>query len=301
MTNHPKSTLAQWTIFNAVIEYGGYLKAAQALNRSHSSLHHAVTKLQQQIGVQLVEVEGKTLRLTSIGEVMQRRSQQLLKDALEIEKLTDTLGQGWETEITLAVDALYPRAALTPVLKKFHDTNPVTRLKIQSVVLNGAVEMIKNCTADLVISPAVPQGHLGSTLTYVTLLLYAHRDHPLIKTNIPVSQRELTKHLQIVISDTAVSTTDLAFGWLKPEQRWTVSDFEHAKDILMAGRGFCWMPEFVVADQIRQGEICAINTKDAITRSVTLSLVIPEPERMGPGVELLSTLIREEGRQRLPS
>ncbi|MEH6403439.1 MAG: LysR family transcriptional regulator [Sneathiella sp.] len=301
MTNHPKTTLSQWAIFNAVIDCGGYLKAAQKLNRSHSSLHHAVAKLQQHLGVQLIEIDGKTLHLTSIGKVMHRRSNQLLKDATDLEKLVDTLGQGWETEITLAVEALFPRSILTPILKKFHDSNPVTRLKIESVVLNGAAEMIKTSAADLVISTIVPQGYLGSSLTSIGMFLFAHRDHPLVTTHTPVSQRELTKHLQIVIGDTTKAANDLPFGWLKPEQRWTVSDFSHARDILLSGRGFCWMPEFAVADLIEKGEILPINTKDTINRLITLYLVTPEPERMGRGVELLSALIREEGRNTLPS
>jgi len=301
MTNLSKTTLSQWAIFNAVIECGGYLKAAKKLNRSHSSLHHAVAKLQQQLNVQLLEIDGKTPRLTSVGEVMLRRSQQLLKDALELEKLADTLGQGWESEISLAVEAIFPRAILTPILKNFHDTNPVTRLKIQSVVLNGAVEMIKSGTADLVISSIVPQGYLGSSLTSVALNLYAHKNHPLVTATMPISQRELTKHLQIVISDTAKVPNDLPFGWLKAEQRWTVSDFSHARDILQSGRGFCWMPEFAVSGLIETGEIFPIKTKDNINRLVTLYLVIPEPDGMGPGVELLNTLIQEEGNKVFPS
>ena len=34
----PKSTLEQWRIFQAVVEFGGYAQAAEKLNKSQSSL-----------------------------------------------------------------------------------------------------------------------------------------------------------------------------------------------------------------------------------------------------------------------
>ena len=52
----PKSTLEQWRIFQAVVEFGGYAQAAERLNKSQSSLNHAVAKLQQTLGVALLEV-----------------------------------------------------------------------------------------------------------------------------------------------------------------------------------------------------------------------------------------------------
>ena len=42
----PKTTLEQWRILQAVVDHGGYAKAADYLNKSQSSLNHAVAKLQ---------------------------------------------------------------------------------------------------------------------------------------------------------------------------------------------------------------------------------------------------------------
>lgn len=50
----PKSTFEQWRIFQAVVDCGGYAQAAEALNKSQSSLNHAVAKLQQSLGVALL-------------------------------------------------------------------------------------------------------------------------------------------------------------------------------------------------------------------------------------------------------
>ncbi|OUR79868.1 hypothetical protein A9Q83_02660 [Alphaproteobacteria bacterium 46_93_T64] len=300
MTEISKITLAQWAIFNAVINHGGYLKASKALNRSHSSLHHAVAKLQEQLGVDLIKIEGKSLRLTEIGTVMYRRSHQLLKDAADLEKLASVLQEGWETEIIIGVENIFPKHVIPNILRKFQQTNQVSRLQILDVVLMGAVELIETAEADLVISPIVPNGYLGTPLTTLTLYPIAHKDHPLLQFDRPVSQRDLAGELQIVIKDTARTEQSLSIGWLRSEQRWTVSDFFHAKEILISGQGFCWGPIHFFEDKIESGELCIVPTVGDLARVATLYLVVPKPEHAGPGVELLANLIKEEGPKHLP-
>ena len=65
----PKSTFEQWRIFQAVVDEGGYAQAAEKLNKSQSSLNHAVAKLQQSLGVALLEVQGRKAYLTAEGQV----------------------------------------------------------------------------------------------------------------------------------------------------------------------------------------------------------------------------------------
>ena len=287
-----KSTFTQWQVFNAVIDHGGYLQAAEKLNRSHSSLHHAVQKLQEQLGVTLLTVEGKKVRPTAIGEVMRRRSAQLLVDAKDLEQLAQTARAGWETEIIIAVDGIYPKALLMDVLGQFNERGHGTRLKLDSVILNGAAEAIRTAAADMVISPIVPQGYLGTALLSVSLIPLARHDHPLVTTQIPVEPRDLHRSLQIVISDRMKSEGRDAVGWLKSEQRWTVSDFHQARDVILSGSGFCWLPIHMVEDDIKSGALRPLNMRERLERVVPLSLVIPTPEKLGPAGKLLADLFR---------
>lgn len=287
------TTLTQWQIFNAVIDHGGYLQASEKLNRSHSSLHHAVQKLQGQLGVKLLIVEGKQVKLTAIGEVMRRRSLRLIEDAQDLERLVGTARQGWETEITVAVEGVYPKDQLMAILTQFHEQGHGTRLKIESVILNGAVEAITRATADLVITPIVPQGYLGTPLMAVKMAPYAHKEHPLVTADVPVETGELHRNLQIVISDRTTQPLPTAIGWLKSEQRWTVSDFHQAREILLSKHGFCWLPAHIIREDIERGDLGLLNTRDKLELLVPLSLVIPSPEKIGPAGRLLADLFRK--------
>ncbi|WP_169569763.1 LysR family transcriptional regulator [Sneathiella limimaris] len=301
MTKAPKISLTQWTLFNAVMEEGGYLKAAKKLNRSHSSLHHAVAKLQDQLGVELLKVEGKQPVLTEIGEVVLRRTKQLVQEAQDIETLAAQLNKGWESEITLAVENIFPKSRLHPILKAFSGDNRISRLRILDVVLMGAAETIQNRSADLVISPILPSGYVGTPLLSIELFPFAHKDHPLNTQDNPATQKELAASLQIVIKDTASQETDSRFGWLKSEKRWTVSDFYHAREILKTGEGFCWAPAHILEPDVSNGLLKPIATAEELSRIVPLYLVEPKAETAGPGVQLLAKLIREKAAENATS
>ena len=92
----PKTTLEQWRILQAVVDHGGYAKAADYLNKSQSSLNHAVAKLQNLLDVQLLEVKGRKAFLTPAGEVMLRRSRNLTDNVEALEALAVNINQAWE-------------------------------------------------------------------------------------------------------------------------------------------------------------------------------------------------------------
>ena len=108
----PKSTLEQWRIFQAVVEQGGYAQAAEKLNKSQSSLNHAIAKLQQTLGVALLEVRGRKAYLTDAGDMFLRRAKLLNQHMQELELLAHNIHQGWEAEIRLAVEIAHPRRPL---------------------------------------------------------------------------------------------------------------------------------------------------------------------------------------------
>lgn len=281
-----KTTIEQWRILQAVVDFGGYAHAAAKLNKSQSSLNHAVTKLQDQLGVQLLEVKGRKAYLTAVGDVMLRRARHLTQNIQDLEELAKNITQNWEPELTLAVDLAYPRKYLYPALKAFHPHSRGSRVKIINTVLTGTEEAVKEHSADLVISGAVPKGYLGEPLCQEYFYAVCHPEHELAALSSPIDPTELAQHLQIVIKDTA-KLPDEKQGWLKSEQRWTVSDFDAAIDIMKHGIGFCWLPEYTIVSALENKSLVKLAIKGSSFRSVSFYLIAPRADRMGPGTELL--------------
>ena len=92
-------TLDQWKALISVVDSGGYEKAAEALQKSQSSVTYAVQKLQSQLGVKAFEVKGRKAVLTPTGEFLYRRARALLEEAEATERAAKKLSAGWEAEI----------------------------------------------------------------------------------------------------------------------------------------------------------------------------------------------------------
>ncbi len=175
----PKSTLEQWRIFQAVVEQGGYAQAAEKLNKSQSSLNHAIAKLQQTLGVALLEVRGRKAYLTDAGDMFLRRAKLLNQHMQELELLAHNIHQGWEAEIRLAIELAHPRRPLNRALQTYYPLSRGTHLQMYDTVLSGTIEFIQEQKADIVISGHVPKGFLAEPLAEVTLLPVCHPQHPL--------------------------------------------------------------------------------------------------------------------------
>ncbi|QLE85688.1 LysR family transcriptional regulator [Shewanella sp. Scap07] len=286
-----KSTLEQWRILQAVVDHGGYAQAAAQLNRSQSSLNHAVAKLQDQLGVTLLVVKGRKAQLTDAGEMLLRRSRGLTYAINEIEQLAGNLHSGWEPTLTIAREIVYPTHHLVDALSAFEPQSRGTRVTIIDSVINGTKELIEAEQVDIAIVGGLPPtGHLIEPLCEIDFALVCHPQHPLASHNEELDDHTLSQHLQIVIKDTGLKNTD-DIGWLKAEQRWTVSNFHEALVILAKPIGFCWIPQHLVAQSLANGSLYQLTLKGGTRRRVMTSLVIPNRDRQGPASKLVEQLI----------
>ena len=65
-----KTSLEQWAVLAAVVDEGGYAQAAVALHRSQSAVSYAVARLQEELDVSLLVIEGRKAVLTPHGQTL---------------------------------------------------------------------------------------------------------------------------------------------------------------------------------------------------------------------------------------
>src|SRR5690554_6336095 len=234
-------TLAQWQMLAAVVDHGGFARAAEAIHKSPSTLNHAVHKLEELLGVQVLEPVGRQVRLTEAGELLLRRARQLIESASALEDVAGRLAEGLEAEVVLAVDQVFPTDVLARALDEFSEAYPYVRVQLHETVLNGGIEMLYDGSADLVVSGLSAQGFLGEPLLTVRFLAVAHPGHPLQRLGRELDLRDLVQNRQLVVRDSALRQS-MDAGWLKAEQRWTVSHLETSIGMVKRGLGFAWLP-----------------------------------------------------------
>ncbi|MGM0631656.1 MAG: LysR family transcriptional regulator [Pseudomonadota bacterium] len=287
----PKITLEQWAALKAVVEEGTFALAAEALNKSQSSISYAISRLNEQLPSPALEIQGRKAELTREGRVLYRRAVQLLRQASETEDAAGLLAQGIEPEITLAVDCLMETGLLIPALESFSSEFPGTRIRMLETALSGTEEALLEKQADLVIGSKVPIGYLGTPLKSVEMIPVAVPEHPLFRLaqqgDNQINEWELRSHRQVVLRDSGTRREQDA-GWLGSEQRWTVSHFSSSVRLLRSGLAFGFLPRDWVIDELADGTLRQLPLAMGANRIIPLYLMMASAEASGPACRYLA-------------
>lgn len=287
----PKSTLEQWQVLQAIVECGGYAQAAEALHRSQSSVSYMVAKLQEQLGVELLEIDGRRARLTQSGTTLLRKARELLDDAFQLEELAQSLIEGWESEVRFAVDSLFPSDLLIQILNEFEPLAKHTRVALEETVLSVSEDVLREKRADIAIVSHVPPGFLGDALIDVEFVAVAHPGHALHALGRDLSDDDLARNLHIVVRDSG-SGTPRDIGWHGSAQRWTVTSPNTRLEMICGGLGFGWLATHKIATQLATGLLKPLPMRVGQKRKLQLSLIVANAERPGPAACQLVTIIR---------
>jgi DNA-binding transcriptional LysR family regulator len=291
MAAHPRISLEQWRSLLAVVEAGGYAQAAEALHKSQSAVTYAVQKMESLLGVKVFEVIGRKAHLTATGEVLYRRAKALLEEAGALESAAGSLAAGWEPELRLAVEIIFPTWLLLECFARFGAERPETRLELYETVLSGTEEALLQRKVDLAISSSVPAGFTGDPLMQLKFIVAAHPDHPLHQLGRDLTLQDLRKYRHLVIRDSGSQRR--GGTWLGAEQVWTVSHKATSIHAAAMGLGFAWFPEYTVKAELERGTLKALPLREGAERWASLYLVFADRDYAGPGALRLADIIRD--------
>jgi len=286
----PRITLDQWRALAAVVEAGGYAKAAETLHKSQSTVTYAVQQIEAQLGVQAFRIEGRKARLTPTGELLFRRARYLLEEAAGVERSARRFSAGWEPEIRLIVEVVFPTWLLLGCLERFGKESPSTQIELAESVLGHRTDALAKGEADLAIFGSVPPGLLGEALMRVRFVLAAHPDHPLHKLGRKLTPRDFRPHRHLVLRESSPDRgTEVS---MRTTQRWTVGQFSTLIEAARSGHGFAWLPEEAIRPQLAAGTLKPLPLHEGAQRYADLYLVFADREHAGPGTTRLAQIIR---------
>ncbi len=285
-----KTTLEQWRVLQAIVEYGGYAQAALALHRSQSSVSYMAARLQEQAGVELLVIEGRKARLTENGKALLSVAAELLAGAGKLEQLAMRLEQGWEAELRLVVDVAFPAPLLLRALTQFTREAGQTRIQLTEVVLSGADEALLEQRADVLIGTRVPSGYLGDLLLDVDFIAVAHPNHPLHRLDRKLGADDLKREMQIVLRDSG-TLQPRNEGWLGSMLRWTVTSMETSAAMVADGLGFAWLPRHLIQKRLEDGTVRPLPLVEGQIRRVPLYLIFGDGAGAGPAARQLAGML----------
>lgn len=289
-------SLDQWRTFIAVVDAGGFAQAAQALNKSQSTVSYAVRQIEERLGVAVFAIEGRKALLTTEGRILYRRGRSLVDEATRLERAAENLAKGQEQMLSLAVEGLFPTWLLLSCIERFGEEAPETRIELHESVMGGTDELLLSGAVDLAIcADNLPAGHTGEVLLRYRAIAAAAPFHPLHQLGRELGVEDLKGHRHLVIRDSGLQRQRPSV-WNVTERRLTVSHKATSIRAACMGMGFAWYPEDWIREELAAGQLKPLPLKEGSERWGAMYLVYPDPDAAGPGAKRLGEIIRQEAR-----
>lgn len=288
-----KVTLEQWRALLAVIDAGGYARAAELLDKSQSSVSYAISQLETALGVAVFELQGRKAVATPAGELLYRRARLLLEQAERLEKSAGCLAIKVEPLVRIAADLIIPPARVLVCFAIFADDFPDTRVEMFESVLSGTEDALLQRQVDLAIGCRVPTGFTGEKLVTVKMCGVSSPEHPLQHLGRPATHEDMRQHRQIVVRDSGQYRRHTE-GWQEAEQRWTVGHISTSLDAIRMGLGYAWLPDAYVCGDIAAGKLRYLPVEVGAEREVTTYLTFADRDFAGPATRRLAEILHAE-------
>lgn len=267
-------SLKQWRMLHAVIDCDGFTGAAKYLHISQSAISYTIAKLQDQLGVPLLKMEGRKAYITEDGRALLARSRNLIKEAIELEAFAENLRQGCGSEVRLVVDHNFPTHLLMLALRKFSLLRRNVKIRLSEVSLPQAEKALCERTADLAISSQIPPGFMGDPLIELEYIPVAHPNHVLFRLGRHIQAADLERQLQIVLCNAKdplhIESKNIPLGYLQP---WYVSSFDTALGALRECLGYAWLPRHRMQKWLEQGQLQTLPLHEGRTYKKNLYLI----------------------------
>lgn len=136
--------------FVAVADQGGVTRAAGFLHLTQSAVSMQLKRLEDLLGLELLDRSGRTIALTASGEQLLAYARRMI--ALNDEVISKLTDQAYEGEVVLGVphDIVYP--AIPRVLQRFNADFPRVRVQLVSSYSLQLKDMYKKGECDVILT-----------------------------------------------------------------------------------------------------------------------------------------------------
>jgi DNA-binding transcriptional LysR family regulator len=277
-------------MLHAVIDCNGFSAAAEHLHVSQSTISFTLGKMQEQLGIALLRVEGRKARVTEQGRALMEYSREVIRSAIELEVLAEKMRMGWEPELRLMVDHDCPLDFLMGAMRSFTNSAPHVKVSLSEDSALQVEKAIAHNTVDLAICANVPPGLIADRLLSVRYAMVTCLDHPLAQADAPLSDVELSRYTQIIL-DIAGTARSASTGRKGSSSAWHVSSMDTVLAALEGGLGYAWLPLKRVERYLLDGRLCLLAMPAHYHSSKDFYLVHARQSLPGVGANTFSGLL----------
>lgn len=287
-------TYDQILTLDYIVKFGSFKAAAEVMHKSQPSLSMAIKKLEEEYQITLFNRDGYRPVLTEEGKKFYKKAEFVISEFKSLDILAHELGAGYETEINICADAIFPICHISDVLQSFFEPHITTTLNLNIDVLEGVIEKLKNHEVDFALGPKFSDVDDIEAIKIIKTEVV-----PVIsKKHFELMNNELNyiKNLpQIVVGSSSKEARGKIRGLIS-NQYWHTSDLSMKEQLIESGLGWGRLPIHQIENKLKLGTLIEITEIPEVkSRKVDLYLLRSKNKIMGPNTKSLWNYLKTLG------
>jgi molybdate transport repressor ModE-like protein len=246
-------------LLQAVEQSGSFAAAARELGLVPSAVTYRIRQLEDALDVLLFDRSSRQAKLTEAGAELLREGARLLNEIDAIAHRVKRVATGWETQFTIAVDAVISCSIVMELAQAFYALKPTTRLRLRDDSLSGTLEAVTSGQADLalgvMLEPGTSSGILSEELGELLFVYAVAPHHPLAAAKEPLKDETVRKYRAVAVADSVQQGVALTRGLLEGQDVLTLPTMRAKLDAQLRGLGGGFVPEPMARPYIETGRL----------------------------------------------
>jgi DNA-binding transcriptional LysR family regulator len=243
--------------FVAVVETGGFGRAARRLGVSKSIVSRRIARLEANLGAPLLSRTTRGVSPTEAGLEFKLRSERILADLEEAEEAVARQGSGVVGRLRLAAPLSFGVRHIAPLLGELAKRHP--RLEIAADYSDRFVDLIgERFDAAVRLGTLKDSSLVARRIAPIYGAVVASPNY-LAEKGRPQVPEDLTRHECLIYTGTATAEWSFRVGkrWtaVRPAGRLHADSGEALMAWAIAGLGIAVLPTFIIAEAVRGGRL----------------------------------------------
>ncbi|WP_028773227.1 LysR family transcriptional regulator [Shewanella waksmanii] len=239
-----------------VANSGSFSAAGRNLGVSASAVNQMINNMEIDLDLSLFDrVAGKAPILTAAGKAIYFQAQELLPRLNAIELKAQSLKQGVEPSLTIALHGLtfFPR--FQQVLHQLSEAYPELQINLVDSEVASLQPNPEQKLADITIAPAnlePKRGVESKIIDKINWCFVAAPTHPLAKRRGELSSADLSQYQQLLPSEGNIATPELIESLRYSPKVVSCDRLYQITELACSGMGFALYPQKLLHRELRQ-------------------------------------------------
>lgn len=286
-------------VFLKVAELEHITRASEELNLSQPAVTKTIQSLEHEIGLELVERQGRRIALTHAGRVLQSYARRIFVLEREMEEALGALRDVEGGEVTLAANRTAGVYLLPPLVARFRMGYPQVALHISIMNSSEIVQEIMGWSLDFGLvegaASSLPSGLKVEVFAYDELILVVAPKHRWSgQPSIPPSA--LSKEEELILREQGSGIREvieqglLHYG-VEVHPMFTLTDNEALKQMVLSGVGAAIVSSLSVQRELSNGDLVHVPIEGLELRP-QLSLVQRADKQLSRAAQAFCSFLR---------